>query len=176
MMQIGFPNDLQQHVSNHILKFVGVLLDPCASLTLSGPFKIMRTFRKHEATQILKTWCNSWATSYRYHEDTLHGCLLGCPDQADRLEHYLSCPIIWNLARGAYPLLDFESILKRLCVVEPCTESLKVLAATFPSYHAIKPANGEGRLSHNTARCVFADTFYTALRSAGCSPEAPAAP
>ena len=66
----------------------------------------------------------------------LHGCLLGCPGQADRLEHYLLCPLLWNIARLAFPHVRFDGILNRLCVVDPCADYLRVSAATFPAYHA----------------------------------------
>ena len=134
----------------------------------------MRKLRKHEAMQIIKTWCNSWSTSYRYHADTLHPCLLGCENKKDDLDHYVNCPHIWNIARTACPHLKFDSMLDRICVDQPCTDSLKVFAATLPAYHNIKPSDCEARASFDSARRNFEFTFYTAARASGLSPAAPA--
>ena len=140
----------------------------------------MRKMRKHEAMQVIKTWCNSWSTSYRYHKKDAQGmpirhpCLLGCPGEKDDLHHYVNCPHIWNVARIAFPRLKFDSPLDRLCVENPSSESLRVLAATFPSYHSIKPADGEARASHDSARSIFEHTFYTCVRASGLMPEPPA--
>ena len=173
-MQVGFPNDLQKHVSKHIFKFIGLEVEKHACLDLADCFKHMRKLRKHEAMQVIKTWVNSWSTSYRYHEVVLHTCLLGCPGEKDELLHYVNCPHIWNVARNAFPHLKFDSTLDRLCIEDPCTESLRVLAATFPSYHSIKPRDGEASASHDSARSTFAQTFYTSVRASGLRPEPPA--
>ena len=134
----------------------------------------MRKLRKHEAMQIIKTWCNSWATSYRYHESTLFLCLLGCPFMKDELNRYVFCPHIWNVARTAFPHLAFDSLFDRLCVNNPCTESLKVLAATFPAYHTIKPTLGNAPIPFDAARRQFECSFYTAARASGLATDSPA--
>ena len=92
----------------------------------------------------------------------------------DDLSHYVSCPHIWNVARVAFPNLKFDSMLDRLCVEDPCTESLRVLAGTFPAYHSIKPPNGEARAPYDSARRDFEGAFYAAVRASGLSPAAPA--
>ena len=52
--------------------------------------------------------------------------------------------------------------------------SLRVLAAAFPSYHSIKPADCEARASHDSARSIFEHTLYTSVRASGLMPEPPA--
>ena len=92
----------------------------------------------------------------------------------DELAHYVSCPHIWFIAQTAFPHLVFESLFDRLCVDKPCTESLKVLAATFAGYHSIKPPLGNAPMPFDTARCHFECSFYTAVRASGLVPQAPA--
>ena len=92
----------------------------------------------------------------------------------DDLAHYVNCPHIWFVARTAFPNLKFDSMFDRLCVEQPCTDSLKVLAATFPAYHTIKPSDCEARASFDSARSNFEFAFYTAVRASGLSPAAPA--
>ena len=174
LVQVGFPNDLEAHVSKHFFQFMGADVGRHACLDLTDCFKAMRSLRKHESMQIIKTWCNAWSTSYRYHEPVLFPCLLGCPHMRDELSHYVSCPHVWNVARIAFPHLRLQNLHDRLCVDKPCTESLRVLAATFPAYHTIKPSLGNAPLSFDTARCQFECSFYTAVRAAGLSPDTPA--
>ena len=92
----------------------------------------------------------------------------------DELAHYLFCPHVWNVARIAFPQLVFDSLFDRLCVDKPCTVSLRVLAATFPAYHTIKPTLGNAPIPFDAARCQFECSFYSAVRASGCSPEPPA--
>ena len=96
------------------------------------------------------------------------------PDMRDELSHYVSCPHVWNVARTAFPYLRFQALHDRLCVDKPCTESLKVLAATLTAYHIIKPSLGKALLSFVTARCQFQCSFDTAVHAAGLSPDTPA--
>ena len=77
-------------------------------------------------------------------------------------------------ARTAFPNLKFDSMFDRVCVEEPCTDSLRGLAGTFPAYHSIKPSNCEARASFDSARRTFEFTFYTAVRASGLCPAAPA--
>ena len=92
----------------------------------------------------------------------------------DELNHYISCPHIWNVARTAFPHLAFGSLFDRLCVNSPCVESLKVLAATFPAYHTIKPTLGNAPIPFDAARRQFQCSFYTAVRASGLAPDSPA--
>ena len=44
----------------------------------------LRQLRKHDAMRVIKTWVNSWATSYRLHEPVLLPCLFGCVNASDQ--------------------------------------------------------------------------------------------
>ena len=74
----------------------------------------------------------------------------------------------------AFQNLKIDSMLDRLCVEDPCTESLRVLAGTFPADHSIKLSNGEARASYDSVRREFEVVFYTAVRASGLCPAAPA--
>lgn len=59
---------------------------------------------------LLRTVCNAWNTTTRYHQPAA-GCLFGCPPPADdRMFHYLACPCI---AATALRLLDLDVALIR---------------------------------------------------------------
>ena len=92
----------------------------------------------------------------------------------DELDHYVYWPHIWLVARTAFPHLEFESLFDRLCVDNPCIDSLKVLAATFPAYRSIKPSLGNAPIPFEAARLQFECSFYTAVRASGLRPEPPA--
>ena len=55
----------------------------------------------------VRSLCNGWATSYRYHEAILLPCVFGCNLMCpinlnadmprDEFKHYLGCPILWRI-------------------------------------------------------------------------------
>ena len=146
-----------------------------ARFKLGNAMRVMSWMCGHEAMQVIKTWVNSWSTSYRYHEDVLLPCLLGCPDKPDDLQHYIHCPHIWDITRIAFPSLNLASPLDRLCIGTTCTVSLRVLAACFQAYHALKlNLTSTSLFSFDTHRCLFAAHFRTAARASGLLPEAAA--
>ena len=166
LIAMGFPNDLQKHASEHICRLTGLDSDQI-EFNMESTFKAMRKIRKHEAMQVVKTWCNSWATSYRYHEDPLLPCLFGCTG-IDDLSHYINCPLIWTDVQSAFPQLVFDSASQKLCVDTDCTESLRVLAAVFQAYHTIKPTYACLPLAPSaTVRYAFFEAFCTAAQSSG---------
>ena len=74
--------------------------------------KVMMTGGKSVAMSVIKTVCNSWATSTRYHEDVRKSCFVGChcfldasgseqDTPTDSLAHYLACPLLWSLIDSA---------------------------------------------------------------------------
>ena len=87
IFETGFHNDLQAHVSKHILRFLKAERDTAVIFDMTVTFKALRTLRKHEAMQVVKTWCNSWATSKRLHLLPLLPCVFGCSNQIDDLSH-----------------------------------------------------------------------------------------
>ncbi len=59
---------------------------------------------------LLRTVCNAWNTSARYHQPVA-GCLFGCtPPAEDRLVHYLTCPCV---AASSLRLLNVDISLLR---------------------------------------------------------------
>ena len=170
LVQAGFRNDLKAHASKHVLDMLG-LDGKQLSFNMDGTFKAMRKIRKHEAMQVVKTWCNSWATSYRYHEDPLLPCLLGCTTGIDDFTHYLVCPHIWSDVQNAFPNLHFSSPFERLCINTECTECIRVLAAVFQAYHTVKSTFASLPLApFDTIRCTFFEAFRTAAQSSGLRP------
>ena len=166
---------MMSQMVGHMTQYMCEVL--CLAILPRGTLRNIENFPKawsHASHQDLVQQLVDFASLSRDHEAKLHGCLLGCPGQADRLDHYFLCLLLWNIVRLAFPHVRFNGILNRLCVVVPCTDSLRVLAATFPAYHAIKPSVGERCLSHDTARCRFEEVFHSSLLSAGGSPVAPA--
>ena len=131
--------------------------------------------RKHEAMQVVNTWCKSWATTRRLHLQPLLPCVLGCPNEIDDLSHYILCPHLWNIARTAFPNIQLNSALDKLCIGSKCTVSLRVLAATFQAYHASKPFSAVfSTVVFDAAKRRFEDHFYVAVRSSGLAPKSAA--
>ena len=49
-----------------------------------------------ERMMLIKTLINSWSTSRRLHEPTIHPCLC-CGEYEDDLSHYLNCTFLWSI-------------------------------------------------------------------------------
>ena len=126
--------------------------------------------------QVIKTWVNSWATSYRYHEEPRLPCLLGCANGCDAQHHYVYCTHIRNIQASLLPPLS-PSDFNRIGIVDPSRHSLLTVVATFAAYHAVKrspftsgldgsPLNSERALA---AQLIFAGAFQAAAIDAGLS-------
>ena len=148
-------------------------MDNNCTLDLTDTFQIMRKLRKHEAMQVIKTWCNSWSTSYRYHEDNLLPCLLGCPSRPDDLSHYICCPHVWSTVGDCFPQLELASPLARLGVESPSRERLITLAGIFQAYHGTKLNTNivaSVPIPFAAARQNFTKVFQVAVAAAGLKP------
>ena len=106
---------------------------------------LLSNFSKQVTFKVVKTWVNSWATSRRYHEDTLFPCLLGCEGCQDDLFHYMECPMLWNIIRHHFPNLYLSQTIHGMgfCLSDlpnfPPPELLfDVLASLFHGYHSVK--------------------------------------
>ena len=93
-----------------------------------------------------KTVCGAWTTSHRMHEADQLPCIFGCTDAKDTMCHYMICPVLWQLAREAYPLEASSALSSRLCLVSPSKDSLNRLSIAFGIFHAVK----------NDSACSFA--------------------
>ena len=136
---------------------------------------------KHEMTRLKNIQIRSISDDFQYFQFILSQLTLCLCIHIyiyiyinDELDHYVYCPHIWFVARTAFPHLEFESLFDRLCVDNPCIDSLKVLAATFPAYRSIKPSLDNAPIPFEAARLQFECSFYIAVRASGLRPEPPA--
>jgi len=153
-LQKKVAKDLRECVPNSWVtlqrrRFSTLGIPPTFSLPCDLPKYLIRT-SKGLPPQVrmiaLKTWCNSWATTERYHEEVQLECVFGCGG-SDNLAHYLICDVLWTLLIG---ILDPRiSILcpdvlpgllsaHRACYHNAGKPSLIFLAIAFKVYHAIR--------------------------------------
>ena len=100
---------------------------------------------------------HAWNTTFRMHEDKLWPCIFGCgcgsgftgaalsldesrldPSESDTTLHYMSCPVLWQLAREQIPGEESVQIVGRLGFTNPTAHSLQRLAICHYVYHACK--------------------------------------
>lgn len=118
----------------------------------------------------LRTLLNSWATSWRYHENVQLSCVFGCGSvrplpagllPPDSLQHYLSCPILWRILESLLhsPLPTRPS--HRLCLTGHFRDC-KCIALAHSVYHGIKndPAS---KLRHPATRLQLARLWQSAF-------------
>ena len=96
-------------------------------------------------TMVVKTVCNSWATSHRFHEDEIRGCVFGCNlvkpqvencDPYDSQSHYVVCPNLWRVVGDVVgDFLDPDPVV-RLCLGRRAQPMACALG--FGIYHYLK--------------------------------------
>ncbi len=134
---------------------------------------LLKQLRKHDALRVIKTWVNSWATSYRMHEPVLLPCLFGCDGATDQLSHYVMCPILFALQ--TLLIIDApQNPLERIGLINITRRTALSVSCTFAGYHAVRRAISLD-LNHNTlpdnlrahAHAIFVDHFWAASLEMG---------
>ena len=84
----------------------------------------------------LRTITGAWCTSTRLKSVQGRPCIFGCTDTRDEMVHYLECPILWQFARSSLRIYESSiHFLSRMCVSEPTSDKLKLLAFSHALYH-----------------------------------------
>ena len=79
----------------------------------SGTFQLLQGLPMHEAMCFVKTICNSWTTSTRFHDGKLSQCAFGCRVAPDDVAHYVCCPRLWtevDIAAGASDNEELDTV------------------------------------------------------------------
>ena len=89
----------------------------------------------------LKAITGAWTTSIRMHDGPPWPCIFGCLDARDEFNHYMLCPILWQLVREQIGPVDTISVGDRLCLSAACPPSrqlLRQLALAHLTYHSCR--------------------------------------
>ena len=86
----------------------------------------------------MRTWSNSWSTSYRYHESRRLPCLLGCRGKPDCLSHYACCPLIHEHVSATFGQYLHPECLKRFGTTAQTSDALRQVACIYYAYHVVK--------------------------------------
>ena len=68
-------------------------------------------------------------------------CIFGCQDARDELNHYLLCPVLWQLVREQIGPVDSLTVGDRLCLAAatpPSRLRLRQLALAHLTYHSCR--------------------------------------
>ena len=173
-MEQAFPSSQEVTVLRRLVKMH--IVDPTQNNIpeFQSACAIMKKLRKHDAMCVIKTWANSWSTSYRYHEKPLLPCLLGCQLGKDDLSHYVDCIQI-QLALDDLLITPPTHPLERIGLQSITRESILAASAVFSGYHAIKrspfttglsghPLNAEQAIA---SQRIFAEAFQSSADDAG---------
>ena len=112
----------------------------------------------------LKVVGGGWATSVRMHESVLLPCVFGCLDCRDEVCHYLTCPILWQLAREALNLMETSfDVGHRLCLTEVNINRVRLLGYCHTLYHHIRNSSECFDADGNVKDSRFIQTFAVSL-------------
>ena len=75
-----------------------------------------------DVMKVVKSWCNGWATSNRYHGDMRLPCLFGCNNCSDSLPHYLPCPHLIAFWKCMIPSVHEDPSIRR-GLINSCGDS-----------------------------------------------------
>jgi len=174
LLSKAFPSSLEVTVLKRLVKMR--LVDPTQTTIpeFQAACAVMRNIRKHDALCVIKTWVNSWCTSYRYQEKPPLPCLLGCQLGKDDLSHYVDCIQI-QLALDDLILSPPSNPLERIGLQNISRDSILTASAVFSGYHAIKRSHFTIGLSGSplsteqaiASQRIFAEAFQAAADDAG---------
>ena len=93
MLNVVHPNTLRNTLVTRVRDLIDPYVVDSSELlrNLDDAIVFIKIIRKFDATCVVKTWANAWATSHRMHEEIVLPCLFGC-SQTDSLQHYLFLP------------------------------------------------------------------------------------
>ena len=179
LMQARFSNNIHETIERRLNDLFSPHVVDCVNhISLERCLVTLKESKVSVAIKVLKCWINGWATSYRYHEDKLLPCLLGCHNCKDNLEHYLVCPHLFALV--SYLIEGVSDIpLIRWGLEYPSKINHAVVSCVFSGYHAIRTDLRDNPvfIEHNLrnlpspvlrrAWSVFAQSFKVEARELG---------
>jgi len=139
--------DMQYELTAKILKTFDA--DISYHLTFPGDWyntlaPILRDCKPFVGMCLFKTYIGGWTTSSRMHERVIHGCLFGCSEATDNINHYMQCSPLWQIACQSLDHRDPFVFSERLCLMSPNPGNAQLLALVFLLYHS---AHGQARAS-----------------------------
>ena len=182
LIECTCSNTLQDNIKRHLNDFFCPVTVDCRNhVNLERCFGVLRECRVADAIEVFKCWVNGWATSHRYHENTLLPCLFGCSGCIDSLSHYLQCPALLALWRFLACGNASEDPLIRWGLIHPTKVTYLYISGIFSGYHAVRRDLREfpvflefEQLVLDSARLrrawsVFADAFKVEARELALS-------
>ena len=84
-----------------------------------------------------------WTTPTRMHEASILPCLFGCSDAKDEYRHYITCPMLRQLAKEALNMRESNcEVGHRLCLTACNLNRLKLLGYCHLLYHSLRKESG----------------------------------
>jgi len=135
LFDVLHPDDNLKILSRRLHSILGIF---CAEGWLDAVTPTLRKLKCYEAIQVLRTWSNSWSTSYRYHEARKLPCLLGCPGMPDSITHYSSCPLIHEYVSATFGQSLSPDCLNCFGTASRTPDALRQVACIYYAYHVVK--------------------------------------
>lgn len=114
---------------------------PLPPIVWTAVFKVLNAIGTRAAMCCIKSFCNSCATSARYHDLKLEGCALGCHGGHDDLAHYILCARLWtvmDVAAGVHVDDEPDTALQRHLLDDPSMDRTRRSVVAYSVYHALR--------------------------------------
>lgn len=91
---------------------------------------------------VLKTYLSGWLTSSRSrHSAGQRLCIFGCSDQADRLMHYLRCPVLLEAVFAGLGRRIPRRLAERMGLLTAHRHHMQEMTVSFNVYHDLRVHN-----------------------------------
>ncbi len=120
-----FPNDLIPTLKRRLNNILGHEKADVIENKIESAIRVLKKLDQFEVVHVIKTWANSWASTFRFHEDKRLPCLLGCPSGQDCMKHYQSRLSLHTIVYDALGKGDDWSEFADLGIANPSREGLR---------------------------------------------------
>ena len=123
---------------------------------------------------VIKTWCNGWVTDSRVGADA-SPCRFGCDKGHDRLQHYLTCPMLSGQISKFLNSVSQEtiaSIHQRACLdpagtTENTTNKIIACAIAVETYQLVAASQRKNAARFTKDTLGLHEQFFHYVREAG---------
>ena len=120
-------------------------------------FRSSTSLRPSIRGSVLYTWMNAWPTSNRFQSYQVE-CRFGCGQTSDRMEHYLSCPVLHAVASRLFQIdlgaLEHPAHGSLMALLDSSDQGLRVACYIDGVRHAFLQA--KHRRSGDPTTCIAA--------------------
>ena len=131
---------LPEMFRTRLCKFSPVIAECVPGIDFQKVALSLSSIKPYFAMCVLRTFCNGWSTTARYHDGVSLSCIFGCKycPNSDCISHYLNCPLHRDAINSSLGEPHGTGILERLGLSDLSPRSFLRLSIACATYHCMK--------------------------------------